>query len=429
MLTIEKQKKILNALSNDLSLLKYTKNPVYKLTENDFEGNYRKWFNLLLQASKRGYNSINSETIEKLAPGLGITIVDVKDPKTEVLNVMDNFFDYKAIHFFHKTMDEINNLFNMARDTTDRKQYNEIIDKIIDKMNKFSRSHKRISICWNSRSAMEVLNNDFHFEEDAERIPTYLPELDEVLGNGFYRAGLHVISAFPHNGKTTCAVQFATMQATQGYRVLYISLEQNAIDILENVLSVLAENPEYDRSFWDVSKLKSAELAEEKKEIAKELIMKYIKDFLHIDDTNFEGIDSVVERIRFACEEENFDIVYIDNFQNVKIKGEKTNEFERFADELLSIAKEHKVPIICLSQLTQDAKGNKKTKWSAKLNENAVTNIEIYRVIPNFDLEGLDADQINIKILKNRKGKGFLKEDLKFGFLSERSIICSLRNK
>ena len=272
MFTYERQVELLNALSNDLSLLKYTKNSSFPLSVKDFEENNQKWFALLLQAREIGYDRINEETVKILLPNLNIFINDIKDPKTDVLNIMEQWINFKTSQQFHQTVYEINRLAQMANNMMNRNQYNEIIKR----MNELVGKLKKISSGWNSRSVMEVLTEDFQYEEDAGRIPTYLSELDEVLGGGFYRAGIHVISAFPHNGKTTSAVQFATMQACHDFKVLYLSLEQNAIDILENVLSVLAEDKKFNRSYWEVGKLESAEAAREKREQAKVLIKEQV---------------------------------------------------------------------------------------------------------------------------------------------------------
>jgi KaiC/GvpD/RAD55 family RecA-like ATPase len=424
--TFEKQEQLLNALSADLGLMKNINNYAFRIDEKDFDGVNREWFKLIKKAKEeKEYPSINQETLELLNPNLPVHMSNVTNAKVDFLNSMEAYVQHKAQENTISTVKEINLLTKKLLVTKDEQQRNFLIDKV----NQVTKKLKKTSFKWNTRTPIDIIDQDFVYEDDIGRIPTYLDTLDEVLGGGFYRKGIHVLSAEPHNGKTSAGVQFATLQAWNGYKVLYISLEQVGSDITENALSVLAEKESKNRSYWEVGKFKNEKEAEVKRLEAKELINSTLLHYLQVEDFEF-GLEEIVERIRFAMEEEGFQIIYVDNFQNVKVDDmNKTAQFERLADDMMSLSKVNNVPIIALSQLSVDNKGNKKTKYAARLNENAITNIEVYRVKPDPEKEGDDVEHIFMKIRKNRKGKGFLGKDLKFVFVGEKSIIGQVKRK
>lgn len=72
----------------------------------------------------------------------------------------------------------------------------------------------------------------------AERVGTGVARLDEVLGGGVYRGSATLISGQPGTAKTTFAAAFAEAAAARGERVLYISFDEFAAQIVRNVGTV-----------------------------------------------------------------------------------------------------------------------------------------------------------------------------------------------
>ncbi|MGF9893290.1 DnaB-like helicase C-terminal domain-containing protein [Priestia megaterium] len=420
MFTNEKQQQLLNALSQDLTLMRNLATYVFKVSANDFDGVNRKWFQVIEKARVKGYEVLDKESISVLDSSLQVEIVPTEHPQNDFLNAMDAFTKYRSTKNFADTMKALKPLYKKMQETEDLEER----DRIQDEITKINQSIIKTSTRFKSGSVLDILEEDYIYEEDAGRIPTYIPELDDVLGDGFYKNGCHIISAEPHNGKTTLAVQLATAQATHNYKVLYLTLEQLRVDILENVFSVLSEENEEDRSFFERGKAADAKDMAKKRDIGRELLYKYTRNNLIIDDTPFQSVQELIDRVMYAIIHENVQIIYVDNFQNAKTVHNATVELTHLADVFKDIAREYGVPIVNLSQITVDSKGNEKTKFTSVLNDNAVTQLKVYRQKPKEDdEEDDDGDLIYINIKKNRKGRGFLKEDLSFIFNADKSVI------
>ncbi|MEM3411981.1 MAG: ATPase domain-containing protein [archaeon] len=68
-----------------------------------------------------------------------------------------------------------------------------------------------------------------------ERVSSGVPGLDVLLGGGFLKNSVNLIAGTPGSGKTILAVQFLTKGAELGEKGLYISLEENSQQIINNV--------------------------------------------------------------------------------------------------------------------------------------------------------------------------------------------------
>lgn len=71
-----------------------------------------------------------------------------------------------------------------------------------------------------------------------ERVPTGLPRLDHMLRGGFHRGSNVLISGAPGTAKSTLCCLFAAAACARGERVLYVSFDEGADEIVRNVLSV-----------------------------------------------------------------------------------------------------------------------------------------------------------------------------------------------
>ncbi|MGI6162711.1 MAG: replicative DNA helicase, partial [Bacillota bacterium] len=69
-------------------------------------------------------------------------------------------------------------------------------------------------------------------KQDEPGIPSGLGVLDKSLGSGFRRGTLNVLAARPSMGKSALALQWAFHAAKQGYKVLFVSLEMPAKNLV-----------------------------------------------------------------------------------------------------------------------------------------------------------------------------------------------------
>ena len=68
-------------------------------------------------------------------------------------------------------------------------------------------------------------------ESSAERAPTGVPGLDDILSGGLPRGHLYLLEGEPGAGKTTLALQFLLDGVERGESVLYITLSETAEEL------------------------------------------------------------------------------------------------------------------------------------------------------------------------------------------------------
>ncbi len=79
---------------------------------------------------------------------------------------------------------------------------------------------------------------ELHYRVTNERVSSGLPRLDHMLRGGFHRGSNVLISGAPGTAKSTLCCLFAAAACARGERVLYVSFDEGADEIVRNVLSV-----------------------------------------------------------------------------------------------------------------------------------------------------------------------------------------------
>lgn len=73
------------------------------------------------------------------------------------------------------------------------------------------------------------------FSADANRIPSYYPQLDEYINGGFPPYTLSVILAAMHAGKSNLMINMAARQMMHGHNVVYLTLEMSEDELGKRV--------------------------------------------------------------------------------------------------------------------------------------------------------------------------------------------------
>ncbi len=91
----------------------------------------------------------------------------------------------------------------------------------------------------NGITILPITSISLSYEVSDERVPTGVPQLDEMLGGkGYYRGSSVLISGTAGVGKTILAAHFADGAGLRGERCLYCSFEEPEQQILRNMRSV-----------------------------------------------------------------------------------------------------------------------------------------------------------------------------------------------
>jgi circadian clock protein KaiC len=75
-------------------------------------------------------------------------------------------------------------------------------------------------------------------DADDERISSGIPRLDAMLGGGYFRGSVTLISGAPGTAKTTLAGAFVSAACARGERALFVSFDESGSQIVRNLRSV-----------------------------------------------------------------------------------------------------------------------------------------------------------------------------------------------
>lgn len=210
-------------------------------------------------------------------------------------------------------------------------------------------------------SMKEILINNMHtIEESASRpggavvgLPTGFIDFDRMTA-GLHSGQLIVVGGRPSMGKSSialCAAQYAAIQ--HNAVVAVFSLEMSKEELGMRLLSGLAR--------IDSKRIKVGRLADRDWPVLTQAADKLSKAKIFIDDSgDLTVMDMRARCRRLQSSEKRLDLVVVDYLQLMKgTKGSQRGESSRereiseISRNLKSLAKELKVPIIALSQLSR----------------------------------------------------------------------------
>ena len=88
-------------------------------------------------------------------------------------------------------------------------------------------------------SVMPVTASGMNYEVSNARVPTGIPELDDMLGGkGFYRGSTVMVTGTAGTGKTSLAAHLADATCRRGERCMYFSFEESPAQLMRNMRSV-----------------------------------------------------------------------------------------------------------------------------------------------------------------------------------------------
>lgn len=180
-------------------------------------------------------------------------------------------------------------------------------------------------------------------------VSTGLLDLDELL-DGWRAPQVIIIAARPSIGKTAFALASTLHAAMAGYHVAFFSIEMDAEELIERSLGSL--------SGIDGWKLRKHRLQNEDMPGLLEAgtILKGLDDRLMIDDSGMRTVSAIRSQARRYQRQGKLDLLIVDYLQLVHTDGKVESQNVRVAQisrEMKAIAKELRVPVLLLSQLSR----------------------------------------------------------------------------
>jgi replicative DNA helicase len=227
----------------------------------------------------------------------------------------------------------------------------------------------------------------------SKAITTGLPMLDQSLGGGLYSDELILIAARPSVGKSVLASQIAVDSAKDGNRVMFVSLEMPATDIVMRILS--AETGQKFKT------MREGTMDRNGVESVLKTADQYSSVGLELVDQRGLSADRLMSLVRSKAHLEKVDLVVVDYIGLLRGNPKKARheQISEISHGMKTIAREERIPVLCLSQLTRDAEGElpklSNLRDSGSLEQDADVVMLMHRVRGESQTELIIAKQRN----------------------------------
>jgi replicative DNA helicase len=284
------------------------------------------------------------------------------------------------------------------------------IDEVDGMLNKQS---KNVSF-----SALVDKSVDQYREREAKRlaggdigIPTGLTDLDNEIG-GYQDGKLIIIGARPSMGKTAFILHGAKAAALRKYRPAIFSLETEDVKLVDRMIIAESDVNAYHYRFGTMSE------AEMRAVLAAQDKLRTLD--IDIDDSSSSSVSRIRSKCRVLKKKNLLDIVYVDYLQLVESEGGQNREQEvaKISRGLKKLARELKVPVVLLVQLSRETeKRNDKKPHLTDMRESGAIEQDADVVMfpwrpsyydPNAMIEGTDVSWEGkgaMVIAKNKEGQ------------------------
>lgn len=240
-------------------------------------------------------------------------------------------------------------------------------------------------------------------------IATGIADFDNFTG-GFKNGRFYVIGGRPGMGKTTFMVSSAIHQAKNGYKVGFMSLEMNKVDI---TLMWLANLGRIYRHHFENGNIGNDQFLSWDK--YNELRERFDKLNIVLDDTPGLGLMDIRNKAKIMKMRHSIDILYFDYIQIAKGKNSNRNlEIGEISNVLTQLSKTLNIPVVAGSQLSRNVeiRADKRPLLS-DLRESGNIEQDAAMVIFPFRAEYYGDTNPNFRELSDgRSSKGIIQIDI-----------------
>jgi len=208
--------------------------------------------------------------------------------------------------------------------------------------------------------SFDRLDELYKNKEGIRGVATGFPDLDDCLA-GFQKSNLIVLAARPSVGKSAFALNIAQYIAVNDKRpVAIFSLEMSKEELVDRLLVAQAD--------IDAWKLKTGKLTEEDFTALSNAMGVLAEAPIYIDDTPALSILEMRTKARRLQVDVGIDLIIVDYLQLARSRNleNRVQEVGEISQGLKNLARELKVPVLALSQLSRavEARGEKRPQLS-----------------------------------------------------------------
>lgn len=188
----------------------------------------------------------------------------------------------------------------------------------------------------------------------ATGVPSGFTDLDNMTG-GLHDSEFIILAARPSMGKTACATNIAEYVAIEAnVPTLFVSLEMARLELGQRMLC--------SQGRIDAGKFRSGFLSKEDRSKLVEASAKLGKAPLFIDDTPARTITEIAACARRLKRKSGLGLIVIDYLQLIQPddpRDPRQEQVAKMARRLKALARELKLPVLCLAQLNRQTEQGK----------------------------------------------------------------------
>ena len=258
--------------------------------------------------------------------------------------------------------------------------------------------------------ALDELDARLSHSRGHDGVESGFVDLDEITA-GFHRGELTILAARPSMGKTALALNIAEHVAIDLQRaVLFVSLEMSSLELTNRLICSRARVDGHRMRRGRLSSSDKAKLVDEAGRIA--------HSPLFIDDATSRNLTQIAASARRVQRAANTDLalIVVDYLQLIEPdnpRDPRQEQVARIARRLKAIARELRVPVLCLAQLNRQAEQSQNNRprlshlrESGAIEQDADVVIFIHR--EEFNLAGDERAQhegrASVIVAKQRNG-------------------------
>lgn len=272
-------------------------------------------------------------------------------------------------------------------------------------------------------SMKDVLAGSFDRLDEIQRlgggmrgVPTGYKDLDNILA-GMQASNLLVLAGRPGTGKTAFALNLVQHVAVkEKMQVGFFSLEMSSEELGDRLLVM--------ESSIDSWRLKTGKLLDEDFDKLQEAMGVLADAPIYIDDTPGMSIMEMRTKARRLQMEKGLKLVVVDYLQLMdsgRHFDNRVQEVSLISQSLKNLARELRVPVVALSQLSRavEQRGSKKPQLSdlresGSIEQDADVVMFLYRPDETKDMAPSDKMPIKLAIEKHRNGQAGIEIDFMF---------------
>jgi replicative DNA helicase len=188
-------------------------------------------------------------------------------------------------------------------------------------------------------------------------IETGFTDFDALTG-GLVNSELSILAGRPSMGKTALALNIAEyVTLKSNVATLFVSLEMSSIELADRMVCTLAQ--------VNGQRLRNGQISNTERTKLVEKMAEFSQAPLYVDDTPSRTITEIAATARRLKRKVDLGLIIIDYLQLVEPdnpRDPRQEQVARIARRLKGMARELKVPVLCLAQLNRQAEASRENR-------------------------------------------------------------------